>query len=397
MTATGTETFDVVIVGGAMIGSAVAWHLACASDFDGRILVVERDPSFALASSSHSNSCMRQQFSNPVNVRISQYCAEFVRDFRDHICDHNAPNIPVHPFGYLYLADSPDFAAQLRANQRMQADLGAGTQILLPEQLARKFPFFDLDGIVLGSFNARDEGYFDGNTMLDWWRRMARRAGVKTVQDEVVAIEREANRVLAVRLKSGARIGCGAVVNAAGPRCAQVAAMAGLEVPVEPRKRYTYVFAAQTPLAGDLPLTVDPTGVHVRSDGAYYMAGATPDHDPAVDVDDFEFDHALWLDKVWPAIAARIPAFAAIRVMNEWVGHYAYNRLDQNAIIGTVERAQNFYFVNGFSGHGFQQAPAMGRAVAELICHGTFQTLDLSDLSVARVFTGKALRENAVI
>lgn len=397
MNVTNGDTCDVLIVGGAMIGSAVAWNLACASNFDGHILVIERDPRFEHASSSHTNSCMRQQFSNAVNVKISQYCAGFIRNFQDLIGDADAPRIPVHDFGYLYLADTPAFARHLRANQAMQAALGAGTRILAPAQLAQRFAYLNLDGITLGSFNPRDEGYFDGATMLDWWRRMARRAGVRTLQDEVVAIRREGQRVVAVRLKSGREIQCGAVVNAAGPRCAQVAAMVGLDVPVEPRKRYTYVFSAETPLEHDLPLTVDPTGVHVRSDGANYMAGATPEFDPAVAVDDFGFDHDLWMDKVWPAIAARIPAFNAIRVINQWVGHYAYNRLDQNAIVGTLPEAENFYFVNGFSGHGFQQAPAMGRGVAELICHGAYQSLDLSDLSVGRVFHGPALPESAVI
>lgn len=388
--------YDVVIIGGAMMGASVAWHLSV-GDFQGRILVVERDPSYEFASTSHSNSCMRQQFSTEVNIRISQYGADFVRNFSDHICDHNAPDLPVHHFGYMYLADSEGHAGRLRESQRLQARLGAGTRIMTPDRIAAEFPFYDLEGIILGSFNRRDEGYFDGNTMFGWWRRKARENGVEFVHDEVIGIGCAGGRVENVALKSGALLACGVVVNAAGPRAAKVAAMAGLEIPVEPRKRYTYVFDAETSLDRDLPLTVDPSGVHVRTDGAYYMAGATPDDDGAVEPDDFGFEHGLWQDKVWPAIAARIPAFEAIKVINSWVGHYAYNRLDQNAIVGGHPELSNFIFVNGFSGHGFQQAPAMGRGVAELISFGGYRTLDMSGLGVERVLLGHGLRERAVI
>ncbi len=393
-----TDTsYDVVIVGGAMIGASVAWHLATRGDFDGSILVVERDPAFEFASTSHTNSCMRQQFSTEINIRISQYCAEFIRQFRDLIGSPDAPDIHVHPFGYLYLAGNDAQAAHLRVAQELQAELGVDTRILSPEELARRWPFLTLDDIVLGSFNGRDEGYFDGATMFDWWRRMARHAGVETLHDEVQAVTTSAGAVSGVTLNGGAQIGCGVLVNAAGPRAAQVAAMAGLSLPVEPRKRYTYVIDAQAPLDRDLPLTVDPSGIHMRTDGSRYMIGAAPEDDGPVDPDDFAFDHGLWERRVWPTIAARIPAFEAVRVVNEWVGHYAYNRLDQNAIVGTHPQLSGMIFANGFSGHGFQQAPAVGRGVAELICAGRYETLDLSDLGVERILTGRGLRESAII
>ncbi len=391
------KNYDVVIIGGAMIGSAVAWYLSTNADFQGRILVVERDPSYQFASTAHSHSCMRQQFSTAINVRISQYCAEFVRDFRTLIGAAEAPEIAVHYFGYLYLANSAELARRLRRNQQMQAALGAGTQILTRANLARRFPFFKLDDIVLGSLNTRDEGYFDGNTIFDWWRRMARRAGVEYLADEVVGITRARDRVSGISLASGGNISCAAIVNAAGPRCARVAAMAGLAIPVEPRRRYTFVIEAETRLDRDLPLTVDGSGVHVRSDGRYYLAGGAPDVDLAVAPDDFSIDHSIWEEKFWPLIAARIPAFAAVKVINSWVGHYAYNAFDQNAIVGPHSEVANFLFVNGFSGHGFQQAPAMGRGVAELITYGSYQTLDLSALGYGRLVENLDHREGAVI
>jgi len=297
----------------------------------------------------------------------------------------------------LYLAGTDAGAAALRAAQALQARLGVGTRLLDRTALAEEFPFFNLEGVVLGALGGPEEGYFDGNTMFDWWRRMARQRGVEFVHGEVVAMERDGQRVEAVVLADGTRLPCGVVVNAAGPRAAQVAAMAGLALPVEPRRRYTFVFDARERLPRDLPLTVDPTGFHVRSDGAYYMLGGAPEVDEAVAPDDFHLEPEVWEERFWPRLAARIPAFEAVKVINQWVGHYAYNTLDQNAIVGPHPEVENFIFVNGFSGHGFQQAPAMGRGVAELIATGGFQTLDLSELGYARIAEGRPLREAAII
>ncbi|MCH9672259.1 MAG: FAD-binding oxidoreductase, partial [Gammaproteobacteria bacterium] len=272
------SSYDVVIVGGAIIGSSVAWFLSENADFDGSVLVVERDPSYENASTSHTNSCMRQQFSNQLNVQISQFAARFVRDFRSHMGnDDEVPELTVNHFGYMYLAGDEDFATTLRENQVLQSSFGAGTKIMSPEQIAAAYPFYNLDGIVCGSHNLVDEGYFDSSTMFDWWRRMARRNGVEYVANEVVAINREGDCVQSVTLKSGEIISCGTLVNASGPRAVATARMAGLDIPVEPRRRFTFVFDAEEPLDRALPLTIDPTGVHMRTDGAYYMAGCSPD------------------------------------------------------------------------------------------------------------------------
>ncbi len=390
-------TYDVIIVGGAMMGASVAWFLSQNADFDGRILVVERDPSYQWASTSHTNSCLRQQFSMETNIKISQYGFEFIDDFKNNIGDMAAPDISFHDFGYLYLADTDSFAKRLRCNQRLQNALGAGTQVLSRDQIAAKFPFYQLDDIVLGAHNPLNEGYFDGITVFDWWRRKAKRAGVEFIADAVVGLERNAHRIIGVRLQSGQSLRCNHLVNCAGPRALELAKMAGLHIPVEPRKRFTFVFDAQKPLDRDLPLTIDPSGVHVRTDGAYYMAGCAPDDDCAVDYDNFDMDHSIWMDKAWPAIATRIPQFDAVKVINEWVGHYAYNTLDQNAIIGPHPDVDNFIFVNGFSGHGLQQSPAMGRGVSELITYGAYRSLDLTPLGCGRIIENKPLTEQAVI
>jgi len=173
--------------------------------------------------------------------------------------------------------------------------------------------------------------------------------------------------------------------------------MAGIDLPVEARKRYTFIFDAAQPLDRDLPLTIDPSGIHMRTDGTYYLAGCPPDNDPAVAYDDFVQDHALWETKVWPILAHRIPQFEAIKLINSWAGHYAFNTFDQNAILGPHSRVENFLFVNGFSGHGFQQSPAMGRGTAELITYGEYRSLDLSPFNYARIDRGEPFIEKAVI
>lgn len=392
--------YDVVIIGGAMIGSSVAWWLADNPDFDGSILVVEKDPTYEFTSTSHTNSCIRQQFSQEINVRISQFGAEFVKNFREFMGnDPRVPDVPLQSYGYMYLANNDTFANILRECQKIQAACGAGTKILSADEIKRDYPFYNLDDIVAGSHNLIDEGYFEGSTLFDWWKRAAREKSAEYVTNEVVAMTKNGagTKIESVALKSGEVIACGTVVNASGPRAVLTARMAGIEIPVEPRKRYTFIFSAENPLNRDLPLTIDPSGVHMRTDGTYYLAGCAPDEDPAVDYDDFDQDFSIWEEKAWPAIAARIPQFEAIKLINSWAGHYAFNTLDQNAIIGPHTEIKNFMFVNGFSGHGFQQSPAMGRGMSELIVYGDYRSLDLSPFGYERIVENRPFVEKAVI
>ena len=273
------SSYDVVIVGGAMYGASVSWFLASNADFDGSILVVERDPTYEACSTTHTNSCMRQQFSREINVRISQFAADFVKNLQHYMDDDpRVPNLPIQSYGYMYLADNEDFAEVLRESQRVQVACGAGTRFMNPAEIGRDYPFFNLDDIVGGNHNLVDEGYFDGGTLFDWWRRSGREKGVEYLGNEVVAMGLNATgtRVESITLKSGEVVSCGTVVNASGPRAVLTSRMAGIDIPVEPRKRYTFIFDAEQPLDRDLPLTIDPSGVHMRTDGAYYLAGCPP-------------------------------------------------------------------------------------------------------------------------
>ncbi len=392
------ENYDVVIVGGAIMGSSTAWWLTKLG-FGGTVLVVERDPSYEWCSTAHTNSCIRQQFSTELNIRISQFGAEFVNNIREFMDgDPRVPDLPIHSYGYLYLADNEGFATTLRANQAIQARAGAATRLLTRDQIAEAYPFYQLDDIVLGSINTVNEGYFEGATVFDWFKRQAREKGVEYIANGVVAMTHGPAGIASVTLKSGQVVGCGKVVNASGPRAAVTAGMAGVTIPVEPRKRFSYIFKAEKPLDRRLPLTIDPSGVHCRENGGgTYLAGGHPEHDPSPAFDDFTMDHSFWQDYLWPLLATRIPAFEAVKVQSEWAGHYAYNTLDQNAIIGPHPEVANFLFLNGFSGHGLQQSPAMGRAMAELLSFGAFRTLDMGEFSYDRVVNNAPVLETAVI
>jgi FAD-dependent oxidoreductase domain-containing protein 1 len=182
----------------------------------------------------------------------------------------------------------------------------------------------------------------------------------KSSPGEVSGISEDGN-LTGITLASGDQISCGTLVNAAGAGAGALAAMAGIDLPVGPRKRYVYVF--DCPDAGEAlhkgPLTVQPNGVWFRPEGRNFICGLSPEEHEEPTVFDFEMDHDAWFDeKIWPALAERVPKFEAIKVISSWVGHYDYNALDQNAIIGRHPDVTNLLFANGFSGHGFQQGPA---------------------------------------
>lgn len=394
-------SYDVVIIGGAIMGASTAWFLSDLDDFKGSVLVIERDMTYYACSTSHTNSCMRQQFSTALNVRISQFAAEFVKDMRAHMGgDDRVPNLGIQNFGYMYLADTEQFADSLRANAKVQNAVGTPTRLMGPDDIRAAYPYYNVDDILLGSINTQDEGYFDGATVFDWWRRQSRERGVEYIQNEVVAINRSADgtRIDSVTLASGEVIACGQLVNATGPRAARTAQMAGIALPVEPRKRFTWMFTAQSPLDRPLPLTIDPSGVHVREvGGGTYQCGGHTEDDPAVDPADFDMDHGLFENHIWPVIAHRIPQFEAIKVTSEWAGHYAMNTLDHNAVTGPHPQIGNFIFLNGFSGHGLQQSPAMGRGTAEWLTYGQYKTLDLTPFHYDRIVDNRAILEQAVI
>ena len=395
------DKYDVVIIGGAIMGSSTAWFLSQNPDFNGTILVVEKDQKYEFCSTAHTTSCIRQQFSTKLNVEISQFAADFINNFQEYMNnDARVPKLAIKSFGYMYLADDEDFAKNLRSNQKIQAASGAATELLTPEEIKSRYPFYNVEDIKLGSINLVNEGYWDSITVFEWMKNKAQENGVEYVENEVTELTRNksGDRICSIKLASGETISGNKFVNATGPRAASTAKMVGIKIPVEPRKRYSWIFKAENPLDRDLPLTIDPSGFHVRENGGgTYQAGGHATYDPAVEFDDFTMDNELWENTVWPILFNRIPQFESLKLISQWAGHYAMNTVDQNAIIGPHNIVQNFFFLNGFSGHGTQQAPAMGRATAELLTYGAFKTIDMSTFGYERLLSGNRVIEDAII
>jgi glycine/D-amino acid oxidase-like deaminating enzyme len=397
--------YDVVIVGGAVIGSAVAYFLASNPDFSGSVIVIERDPTYHKASTSLSSSSIRVQFSNPINVRISQFGSEFIKDFAQTMqVGDDRPDLGFHQGGYLFLARSEEQQRTLRENHAVQRACGADVVLWNAAELAQAFPHLNTQDVGLASYGQSGEGWFSNTGMLHGFRNKARQLGATYLTDEVVGIERSGATVAAVKLKSGNTIEAGTIVNASGPRAGLTARMAGLDAPVEPRKRTLFVIdCAASPEGtakvngGRLPLMIDPTGTFCRPEGRFFLTGCAPVDDPPVDWDDFEPRYQEFEEIIWPALAARSSAFETIKVVNQWAGQYHYNTLDHNLIVGRHPDVRNFIYANGFSGHGLQQGPAAGRAVSELIVYNGFRTLDLSEVGYERVIAYRPFIEHAVI
>ncbi|MBV8663147.1 MAG: FAD-binding oxidoreductase [Hyphomicrobiales bacterium] len=392
-----TDTYDVVIAGGAAMGSSTAYHLASQPGFSGRILVVEKDLTYAKAASALSLSSVRQQFSSPVNIRVGLYGVEFLRRAAELLAvDGEAPDLPLRENGYLYLATEAG-APTLRENHAAQTREGADIVLFEPDEVARRFPFVNVEGVALAAWGRRGEGWFDGYALTQAYRRKARSLGVVYREDEVVAVERQGARVTGVTLKSGARVACGAFVNAAGASgAAKLARELGVDIPVRSRKRCVFVFEAKQRFDNS-PLIVDTSGVYMRPEGSVYLAGVSPPEADDPDSDDFDVVWSEFDDVIWPALAHRIPAFEAIKATRAWAGHYDLNIFDHNAIVGRLPGADNAYLAAGFSGHGMQQSPAVGRGLAELIALGRYASLDLADFAFERIAANRPLLERNVI
>ncbi len=390
------EKTDVVVIGGGVMGASVAFWLTRMQP-GLSVLVVEQDPSFARAATALSVASIRQQFSTAVNVEISRFGIEFIRNIADQLGPQGEiASLGLKENGYLFVTGSADAAALMQEVAAMQRGLGAATQVLTPDQMKEKFPWMEVGDLLAGSFGPRDEGWFDNMGLLGGFRGAARAQGARFVRDRAVGLEVLSGRIVAVALEKAGRVECAAAVNAAGTRAADVMRMAGLDLPVEPRKRTVFVIDAPNAKAPDAPLLVD-AGLYLRPEQNHWITATVPQDDGPCAVDDFDPDLHLFEDVIWEQLYARAPGFDAVKVIRHWVGHYDYNTLDQNAILGPHPNLPNLYLMNGFSGHGLQQSPAVGRGVAEHILTGGWQSLDLTDLSVARVVRMEPFLERAVV
>ena len=388
------EHFDIVIAGGAIMGSSVAWFLR-EEGFDGTIALVEPDPAFARSATTLSAASIRQQFSLRENIMLSQFGVQFIRDLESRFGPDS--DIGFVECGYLILAGKAGWPA-LEASHTVERDAGAPIELMRPDDLVRCFPWLSVEGLSGGTHGRAGEGWFDAHRLLAVFRQGLRSRRIAFIRDRVVDIAHDDRRIHGVTLSEGTVLACGTLVNSAGPAAGSLAALAGVALPVEPRKRTVFVFSAAEPPSG-MAMTIDPSGVYVRPEGNVFICGTSPatEADGPAAPDDFEPDYALFDEVLWPTLAARIPAFEAIRFERAWAGHYDYNVFDQNAVIGPHPELSNFYFINGFSGHGLQQAPGAGRALAELIVHGAWRSIDCSAFDFSRIRDRKPFRERNVI
>ncbi len=386
----------MVIVGGGIVGSAVAYFLATDPGFRGRIAIVERDTSYRDCSTARSAGGLRQQFSTPENIAMSRFTLATIRELKARFGAD--ADVAFREQGYLILAGAGS-EALLSENVGLQQSMGADVVLLNAAGLSARFPWLAIEGVAAGGLGQSGEGWFDPMSLANLFRKAAVAAGAVVVHDEVTGID-TGERVAAVSLASGGKIGCGCLVNAAGAWAGELAALAGVRLPVEPRKRYVYVVDCREPPQSlrQAPLTVDPGAVWFRPEGRFFLCGKSPEEDrepPAGDLDDI--DHQFFEQEVWPALATRVPAFESLKVVNAWAGYYDYNTLDQNAVIGAHPEIPNLYFATGFSGHGAQQAAAAGRAIADLVVHGAYRTIDLTRLGYSRIAENAPLPERNII
>lgn len=392
------QSFDVLIAGGGVVGSSVAYFLASSADADRlRIGVVEPDPGYSTSSTALSVGGIRHQFSTRENILLSLFATEFVRSAPELLRVHGeAPALGFAENGYLFLATEPGKGV-LESNHALQVSLGADVRLLPPEDLSDRFSWLETGDLAAGSLGLQGEGWIDPYSLLQAFRKKALALGVEYLEDRVEGLEVRQGKVSTVHLASGRSWRVGGVVNAAGPRARGVAAMAGIEdLPVFPRKRFVYrVHCTQSLPAA--PLTIDPSGVYFRPEGPDFLCGVSPPASRDPDTLDLEMEYDLFQEIVWPALAHRVPAFERLKLGSSWAGHYAVNTEDQNAILGPHPEISNFLFANGFSGHGLQQSPGVGRALAEWILHGEYRTIDFTRFGFHRFAAGELIQEENVV
>lgn len=387
------STYDVVITGGGVMGCSVAYHLMHAEP-NLKLAVIEPDPTYARASTTLSLANIRIQFSLKENIQISQYTLEVLENFdTDMTVEDKTVNVAFKPEGNLFIVDTAS-ETTAKAALALQKDLGCQVAWWSPEEIQTRFPMFEPEGLAGGTFGSRD-GHMDAFAFLNGFRIKAASMGAHFIKDEVIAVLTESTRAAGVRLASGTNLRSERVINCAGAWASKLAGTAGVHLPIEPVKRQVFVFDPAEKQGRPMPLTVLPSGLYFRPEtGGSIVCGKSFDEDPVGF--DFTWDEKRFVESIWPGLAAFVPAFESLKLMRGWAGLYAVNRLDGNAILGEWPELKGFYLANGFSGHGLQQAPAVGRYLAELVT-GQTPTLDLSIFDPKRILENKPVGEIGLV
>lgn len=384
---------DVAIIGGGIVGSSVAYFLL--REAPGlRVIVIEPDPSYELASTLRASGGCRVQFSGPENIQMSIFGIQFIRDFERTMATADRP-APVDwvEGGYLFIVPPAQVPA-LERNVRIQRGQGCRVDLLDPAALQARFPSMRVDDLGAGAHTPHD-GWCDPNGLLWGFRRKAVELGATYVAARVVAAEVDSVKVRSVQLDDGSSIAADAFVNAAGAWSGGVAGLFGMHLPVSPLRRFEHYFTAGAPLER-LPYVKDVARLAFRSEGTGFSGGLVDGNEARGF--NFEVDHGYFERIVWPAVAHRFPVFEAARCHRTWSGLYEQNELDGNPVIGAwTGGLPNLYTAAGFSGHGMMHAPATGRALAELIVHGAYRSIDLTRLGYARIAAGEPYAEAGIL
>ncbi len=389
------QHFDVLIVGGGVVGSATAYYLR-KHGFGGSIALIEKDTTYRFSCTARAAGGLRQQFSTPENIELSKFGLRLIRNLKQEFGPD--ADVSFKEQGYLILA-SPEGLAILEENHLTQIAHGADNVMLKGEALAVRFPWLVCNGLAGGCLGLSGEGWLDPYSLMNLFRKAAVARGASVIAGEVTAIGHDRSRISSVSLATGETFSCNHLVNAAGAGAGALAKLAGIDLPVGPRKRYVYVI--DCPGANEAlhlaPLTVAPGGVYFRPEGRHFICGLSPEEAEEPRALDWEVDYSWFEERIWPVLAEWVPPFEAVKVINAWVGHYDYNAFDQNAVLGRHPQLKNFYFANGYSGHGLQQGPASGNAIAELIVLGAWRSIDITRLGYVRILRNAPLFEKNVI
>jgi glycine/D-amino acid oxidase-like deaminating enzyme len=387
------DMYDVIIVGGGIMGCCTAYYLISGDD-KLNIAVVEPDPTYSQASTTLSMANVRIQFSLKENIQISQYAGEIFEKFDDDMAVEGIkPGIDYKREGNLFLIKNHHREAA-RDALSLQKNLGCRVDWWSTETIKQHFPLYEPIGLAGGTFGATD-GHLDPYSLLMGYKNQARARGVTFITDKVLEITRNSRGISGVMLAVNKRLGAKIVINCAGAWAAQIALAAGVNLPIRPRKRQVFVLDAAVKPGKPLPLTILPSGLYFRTDtGGQILLGKSTDEDPA----EFEFtwNQERFIDHLWPELVTIVPCFDRLKLVRGWAGLYAENTFDGNAILGEWPECRGFFLANGFSGHGLQQAPAVGRYLSELIIQRK-PTLDLSIFTPQRIFDNKPISETGLV
>jgi FAD-dependent oxidoreductase domain-containing protein 1 len=384
---------DIAVIGGGAIGAAVAYYLKTI-DPTVDVVVVERDATYELASTPRASGGVRRLFSLPENIELSNYSIPFFEEFHDTMSVDGTPaEIGFTKNGYLFIVPPGD-VDMLRQNYQRQLEHGCNVVWLEPDALKAKFPSMNVSDLG-AAVHSPDDGWLDPYSLLFGIRNKAISLGAQFVADEVVAMSRTASSVSSATLKSGKLIEAEHFVNAAGAWAKDLCLMLDFKVPIEPLRRFEHYFESQDPIE-PLPYLKDTQRLAFRPEGKGYSGGVPTLDEPRGY--NFNVDRSYFEEAVWPALAHRFPQFERTRCTSTMPGLYDQNDFDGNVIIGPgADGLENFHLLAGFSGHGLMHAPGCGRAMAELILTGSYQTIDLTRLGWQRVVDGNPLREQGII